>query len=652
MSDLNDVLQALQLLYQGTDQNSKLQANQWLQDFQKKDSAWITSDSILHNSSLGLECRLFAAQTLRFKIINNFKDLDSGSSLMLKDSLIQHLLSSRNESQSLRTQLCLSIADLSLQLVAWEDPVKDMIDSFTSDSSSIIVLLEFLTILPEEVDNNDRILLERSVYTERANKLLTLKAMQIVQLLVNCLQSSGLETGIQTKVLECFTAWLKSGELTLNLLQQTPLLDLAFSALESEDEHVFETAVDAVCSYIFESRDSEIQDSSSPEYINVINHTRNTLLTKLSGLGEAMRKDTSVTVDQDADRMRGYCRIFTEAGEAWIKTMTSLPSNFKSLLDSLLDVMRFPDLEVLPMTFNFWASIADSLIGDSNPTSAHEKSEISSIYFPVFNALIGIVIVHLRYPANYSGLSSDSSNGNSGWSAKDRDDFGEFRHNIGDVLKDSVKVLGQELALQQPYSILAEQLSNNTQPASSWQIIEAPLFALRAMGSEINENENVILPKIMDLLPRFPFHPKLRYSATLVLGRYSEWTSAHPQYIPFQLDYISSGFEHKEVVAASAQSLKYLCKDCNQYMVSYWEQLEKFYSSATSSGNLAEDDIIDLTEALSYVIAAIPMDSFPNALEAFCSPIIKTLDSLLSSNSNDRSSRSEISSNSSYIGHI
>ncbi|OMJ16971.1 hypothetical protein AYI70_g6275 [Smittium culicis] len=643
MSDSNDVLQALQLLYQSADQNSKAQANQWLQDFQKKDTAWVISDSILRNTELGLESRLFAAQTLRFKIINNFKELDPSSGISLKDSLIQHLVSSRDGSQALITQLCLSLADLALQLVSWEDPVKEMIDNFTSDSSSISVLLEFLTVLPEEVDNNDRILVERAVYTERANRLLTLKSMQVVELLVNCLQSSALASVVQTKVLDCFSAWLKSGELTLNLLQRTPLLDLAFAALQSDDEHVFETAVDAICGYIFESRDSEGQDTSNPEYNNIIDQTRNTLLEKLAALSNSMRNDTSISSDEDTDKMRGYCRIFTEAGEAWVKSMTEQPSNFRNLLESMLIVMRFPSLEILPMTFNFWASITDSITVRIHSASNQEKEMISSIYFPVFNALIEIVIVHLRYPQSYDGFSIESENSASGWSAKDRDDFSDFRHNIGDVLKDSVKILGQELALQQPYNILAEQLSNPQQGSQpSWQIIEAPLFAIRAMGSEVDQNENVVLPKIMDLLPRFPYHPKLRYSATLVLGRYTEWTFAHPQYIPFQLDYISSGFELKEVVAASTQALKYLCKDCNQYMVSYWKQLETFYSSVALTSDLPDEDIIDLTEALSHVIAAIPMDSFPNALDAFCSPTIKSLESLLSSNSDDKKTKLEI----------
>lgn len=42
--------------------------------------------------------------------------------------------------------------------------------------------------------------------------------------------------------------------------------------------------------------------------------------------------------------------------------------------------------------------------------------------------LIDVMIKHLRYPPNLSE-----------WTAKERDEFREFRHVIGDVLKDCVK---------------------------------------------------------------------------------------------------------------------------------------------------------------------------------------------------------------------
>jgi transportin-3 len=68
--------------------------------------------------------------------------------------------------------------------------------------------------------------------------------------------------------------------------------------------------------------------------------------------------------------------------------------------------------------------------------------------------------------------------------------------------------------------------------------------------------------QVMQLIAKLPNHPKLRYAASLVFGRYSEWTNAHPDTIPFQLQYISSGFDDPEVMSAAALALKHICESC------------------------------------------------------------------------------------------
>ena len=86
------------------------------------------------------------------------------------------------------------------------------------------------------------------------------------------------------------------------------------------------------------------------------------------------------------------------------------------------------------------------------------------------------------------------------------------------------------------------------------------------MGSEVPLNESIILPQIMKILPELPDHPKIRYAATLVISRYTQWTSEHPEYIPHQLTYVSSGFEIPEVSSAAALALKHLVQRLPRYL--------------------------------------------------------------------------------------
>lgn len=63
----------------------------------------------------------------------------------------------------IQTQLCLTLSTLALQLHEGEDPewgdnvVPWMVEKFGKDPKSVVTLLEFLTVLPEEVTGNHRI---------------------------------------------------------------------------------------------------------------------------------------------------------------------------------------------------------------------------------------------------------------------------------------------------------------------------------------------------------------------------------------------------------------------------------------------------------------------------------------------------------------
>jgi transportin-3 len=54
-------------------------------------------------------------------------------------------------------QLCLSLAGLALQFPGWRTPVQDMIDKFGQNPIYVPTLLEFLSVLPEEINGNTKI---------------------------------------------------------------------------------------------------------------------------------------------------------------------------------------------------------------------------------------------------------------------------------------------------------------------------------------------------------------------------------------------------------------------------------------------------------------------------------------------------------------
>ncbi|CEJ00632.1 hypothetical protein RMCBS344292_14684 [Rhizopus microsporus] len=302
--------------------------------------------------------------------------------------------------------------------------------------------------------------------------------------------------------------------------------------------------------------------------------------------------------DDNDEAVAGYCRIFTEAGDAYVTLIALHPEAFGVLLDGIGECAAYKEFEVVEMTFKFWYELTNTLISEKYQAAIPRLA-------PYFDTLVDIMLKHLQYPPEENVMT-----------AEDRDEFRDFRHHMGDTLKDCCRILTPQRCLAKPLHLVTNLLA---QPNATWQQIEAPIFSLRSMGSEVPLDENDVMPAIMEMLSKLPDHPKIRYAATLVISRYSFWTKYHPQYITYQLNFISSGFQDPDVAAASALALKYLCKDCSK--------LQVFYVNIIRTLDYPDDN--EVTEAISHVLAQLPVSEIQNALQIFCLPVIQQLHELV-----------------------
>jgi transportin-3 len=339
----------------------------------------------------------------------------------------------------------------------------------------------------------------------------------------------------------------------------------------------------------------------------------------------------------DSDKMRGYCRIYVEAGEWYTPLILRHPETFLPIVLAIRSCCDHDDLEVVGITLNFWYRLSKGLRRKREDANAKSLLEI-------YSSLVETIIRHLHYPDDPSSQVGQEA-----------DDFRRFRHDIGDTLKDCCYVLGASVCLKRSYDIIFQALSNNSNV--KWQEIEAPLFSMRTMGAEVDPQDDGILPMIMDIIPRLPAHPKIRYATILVLCRYTEWTNYHPDGIPFQLQYISSGFEdsNQEVRLAAAQAMKFLCRDCAQvgfsiyvpcgnksntqlilmivplhvqHLVTYLPQLHSFYQNMNLT--LSQDDMNEVSAAIAHIIAGLPAPQGAAAMSTFCMPLVEGLHNVAS----------------------
>ena len=313
-------------------------------------------------------------------------------------------------------------------------------------------------------------------------------------------------------------------------VSESPIFEFCFQALAADQ--LFEAATNAICDLIHETQ--EIDDNMA-----VIER----IVPKVIALKAAL-----ATAKDDPERMRGYARIFSEAGETYRFLILQHTETFFPIVEAIGQCSAYEDLDIVPITFPFWMRLAQSI---------GKRASIPPLLHDAYKSLVTVMIEHLHFPSDSATLTG-----------REMDDFRSFRHVMGDTLKDCCYVLGTEQCLLETLQLVQAALAKG--PDTPWQNIEAPLFAMRSMGAEVNPKDEHAVPIIMQLIPTLPTHTRIRYAALLIISRYTEWISCHPDYISPSLQYISAGFEDtdQDVIGAAGQSLKYLCQDCKQVCVS------------------------------------------------------------------------------------
>lgn len=582
-SQIAELNEALKTLYSNSNSQVKDQANDYLLKFQRSEPAWSLIFPVLgdekgsntSNPQEDLQLKIFMAQTLRSKVHYDFNQLPSDSLGSLKDSLIQLIIAYDGKQKLITTQLCIALANFALQFLSWNNAVVEIIEILSANSTNS--LLEFLKVLPEELLDVKKVPLSDEELRLRTKQLVDDNIQQVLYVL-SSFATNQASSSTSSLVLSCIKSWIS--EIPIDqILSNSSLCPLIFNSISNDD--TFDTAIECLSTIIAESREIDNLDIIRGLYEQLLN-----------------LKPFLMENSDDIDKMEPLVELFATAGESWYAYIARMPVDFKPLVEILLQLTAYEeDLDIVKYTFKFWFDLKQLLVLDS-------RKEARQVFTPIYAQLIEIILNHLCYP-----LTSDSINTRDLFENKEAEDkFKDFRYDMGDVLKDCCAVIGAQSALQIPFAKLQNFMNLQSQGQQVlWQNIEAPLFSMRAMAKEVTTNENVILPQIMDYLVKLPENPKVRYAATLVLGRYTEWTAKHPAYLEKQLTYITSGFEiasninNMDIVMAASHALKYFCMDCSSLLVDSLEQLFNFYNNI--AGNLDIQSLYDITQGISHILA-------------------------------------------------
>ncbi|KAK1498034.1 exportin 1-like protein [Colletotrichum tamarilloi] len=595
-----DVLSAM-VTMRGGEQENKKKAHAYLERFQKSNSAWSTIFGILKDSAEP-EAQLFAAITLRGKITYDLSTQVPEAELpALRDQILLLLKGFAAGPKPIRVQLCVCLATLAVQMTAWKDVLPTVVSSLGDSVESHAAILDFLRVLPEEVTEGRKITLTEEELSERTKELLGDNTDQVVQLLINYSQSSA-SAAQNPQLMECITSWLR--EVPVSTVVNSPLLDVIFNGVSNDSAS--QEAAECLCTVFRETRDVD----DNLETIQI-------LLPRVI----ALRQRIAVVVEEeDTEIYKSLTKIFALAAEAWVVAIAREPGHFRPLVDAVLEcAARDKDRDVIEHTFQFWYELKQYIVLERY---IQARLELVDIY----SKLVDILLTHLRYPQSESASETDLFDGD----REAEEKFREFRHQMGDTLKDSCEVMGVTDCLTKVLEAIKVWMHSYAGQATAtsvphWQELEAPLFAMRAMGQMVDKEESIVLPQLMPLLVQIPSHEKLRFATIMVLGRYTEWTSAHPEYLEPQFNYIVTSFQtdSKEVVRAAAMAIKYFCTDCKQLLSGQVIQMQEFYDQILDK--LPDQSQEEITEGVASVVAVQPPTEIYKLLKLYCDPLVQRL---------------------------
>jgi transportin-3 len=398
------------------------------------------------------------------------------------------------------------------------------------------------------------------------------------------------------------TSWLR--EVPVTDVVNSPLLNNIFRALDSDRS--FESATDCLVAIFKETREVD-------EYLPTIQ----VLLPRVVALRPRIQQAAQ---HGDIDIYKGVTRIFAEAGEAWVVLIAREPTVFRPIVEAVLEcAARDIDRDAIALTFVFWYELKLYLI-------LERYIEARMQYVDIYSKLVDVMMKQLEFPTPDDPNETDLFDGD----REAEEKFREFRHHMGDVLKDCCEIMGVTECLSKVLvgikawmGSYASQSSVNSVP--HWQQLEAPIFSMRAMGRMVDKDEDIILPQIIPLIVQIPNHEKLRFATIMVLGRYTEWTSNHPEFLEVQFTYIVSSFgtDSKEIVRAAAMAMRFFCSDCKHLLGGQVLQLQNFYDQTLDKLPGVSQD--ELTQGVASVVAVQPPAQIYELMKLYCDPLMARL---------------------------
>lgn len=609
------VEQASTTFYSTQDKEQRRTAEEWLNDFKKSVDAWYVADQILH-SSRNEQVLFFAAQTIRSKIQSSFHELPSGSHESLRNSLMEHLDNlSKSNYTSVQTQIYIALSDLMMLMNAWENPLPEIIHRFTKPPDRMSSLIEFLTILPEEI-NNKRLKLGknrrdfmRDMFANSANYIIEFLDANLKKIIEDSITSNDL-SDCQNKlksIYKCFSSWIEEKLVQPGLIANSQLFKTSFNLLSNPstelDLHdaVTTCLINLLLCYPLNAR---VDD----DYKNLLFPLKENIY----GLANAYK---NAERQSEIEKCSDLCLIFTELCNALSFHLINDPGSQLgdvNILSLLIMCGTHEEYEVFQKTFVFWFSISEEIY--TNPNSERLCEHFRQYVY----SLIDCICKHCRLNENHDSIPPSKS-----------DDFGEFRLKASDLVSDIVFIVEANKCFEKMYSIL--------QSNANWFEIEAALFVMCSFAKSVSQEDENCVTQVAQAILSLPegVHVSVKCTGIRLVGELCEWLNKHPHFISNSLNFVCNGFTNPILCQVAANTMLNICTQCQQHMLNH---LESLINMAVSIDNfeIPNDASIELLKGTVVILSNLPSNEMVGPLIKICNIQVEGLQKAATGNSHEK----------------
>ncbi|KJA24831.1 hypothetical protein HYPSUDRAFT_65152 [Hypholoma sublateritium FD-334 SS-4] len=629
----------------GTTPEQLRRLQQELFELQKRPEAWGLVIPLLNSDDQNVQ--FFGAHTAQVKIARDWDSFPSENSGDLRDLMVQltaHSLTVGRPKFILR-KLFVALTSLALKLAPghpsrWPDWIMSCVSAFSSQGAATHHVLDFLSIVAEEVSNADLLGPSKA---QMQQSMMNATPMVVQAITTTIAQPVGNIPANQfTSALNCLQSWisyLKADHVTALI---PPLIFLLNPNMP--DDSIFISASDAIQELA--SR-SVLSDGSGSKTLT------EPLMVWLDTTGNQIVENMLAT-DDVSPIAHSLCKLLTALGDhstSYITTNISssspvltgpttppttkgqLAQNFLRLLLVFTGLPGYygVDEEESEMTLGFWYLLQETLWSmnddDQSPrvpeTGEGGESQQVLTAKAVFRELVKTLQRKVVFPPP-----------NSGWSRDQIDKFSVYRRDVGDTLINAFYVLKNDMLTYYVTDIAERLAARNVN--DGWQEIEGTLHCITSIQEAIDMETAPELSRLFsaEILGRLPStgRSRVRRTALSLIGAYSSWFSTHahedasnpsaPDLLLTVLTYVVSALTDPALSLSAATALRNLCEANRKALAVHIGAFGELHAGLS---NIPDSEKSKVLQSIASVIQAMPPSEEIPAIEAIVNPIVQKL---------------------------